>query len=614
MKKLLCKVLSGAMLAGMTACTSEKLDGPAAGGPAVDPATGISDPFYTTVKFNVPRSSGSRSGANNEGDEVGRDYENKIGSILVIMATKDGNDYKYLTSALNNAPVASSANTTHTIVFQNKTALLDMADKTGEEERTVYLFAICNPTDAIRDIVVGKLDGTTGEYTGGLQVGDTFVDEICANGTDANGNSVNITDTWRNNGFMMSSISMYRKTLESRAVLMEHDSANNPYQLGTISVVRTASRFDFRDASTAGNCTYAINQPNYKKAAGEEVVKMADVTLTRMSLTNLRNSFYYFPRVHSRNSPANTIYCPGVSGMEFITDTDNNPTSEIAFVDSPAGASYQYQVTFLNQDEIDITNPDNHGLKWRTIAEVLGGTGDSDTGWGDRVDEEGNPAIVKEGYHIFDYATENTFSEKDAEYVATAGGDLKSSINEDNVTGIVFEAEIVPADIIGAKYTTETVTIDGNTVEQKRYTSTMYLYDNIMYGDVEQVVAAIADNPTSTMAQAFDNAFTKQDDGTYKPASDEVLSNFGFTPYRPQNGRYYCYYFYYNRHVDDGNASEIGDMEFGTVRNNVYKIAVKNISNFGAFRPADPTEWDVFFEVSVEVRNWTVRVNDGIEF
>ncbi len=65
----------------------------------------------------------------------------------------------------------------------------------------------------------------------------------------------------------------------------------------------------------------------------------------------------------------------------------------------------------------------------------------------------------------------------------------------------------------------------------------------------------------------------------------------------------------------------MGDMEFGVVRNNVYKLAVTDIKKFGHAakpdddgdpeEPKDPDEEkDAYFTVTVEVLNWVVRVND----
>lgn len=84
---------------------------------------------------------------------------------------------------------------------------------------------------------------------------------------------------------------------------------------------------------------------------------------------------------------------------------------------------------------------------------------------------------------------------------------------------------------------------------------------------------------------------------------------------------YYCYYYYWNRHNDNGLDTSMGPMEFGVVRNNVYKLAVTEISQLGHPRlsendpdPENPDNPDesgkIYFKVSVKVLPWVVRVNN----
>lgn len=87
---------------------------------------------------------------------------------------------------------------------------------------------------------------------------------------------------------------------------------------------------------------------------------------------------------------------------------------------------------------------------------------------------------------------------------------------------------------------------------------------------------------------------------------------------------YYCYYFYWNRHNDNGINGNMAPMEFAVVRNNVYKLAVTSLKKLGHPRipendPDDPKpdtpdeKADVYMTVSVQVLPWVVRVNN-IEF
>ena len=68
-----------------------------------------------------------------EGVEIGKDYENKVSSLLVVLAKREGTQepytYKFLSSAYTGNP--TTTNNTYTICFQNKEALYDYAGTTG---------------------------------------------------------------------------------------------------------------------------------------------------------------------------------------------------------------------------------------------------------------------------------------------------------------------------------------------------------------------------------------------------------------------------------------------------------------------------------------------------
>ncbi len=87
---------------------------------------------------------------------------------------------------------------------------------------------------------------------------------------------------------------------------------------------------------------------------------------------------------------------------------------------------------------------------------------------------------------------------------------------------------------------------------------------------------------------------------------------------------YYCYYYYWNRHNDNGIPGVMGPMEFAVVRNNVYKLSVDKISRLGHPRlpdndpdnptPGTPDETDeIYLDVKVAIVPWAVRLN-SIEF
>ena len=83
---------------------------------------------------------------------------------------------------------------------------------------------------------------------------------------------------------------------------------------------------------------------------------------------------------------------------------------------------------------------------------------------------------------------------------------------------------------------------------------------------------------------------------------------------------YYCYYYYWNRHNDNGIDGTMGPMEFDVVRNNVYKLSVDQIARLGHPRipendPNDPTpntpdeSDEIYLDVRVQIAPWAVRLN-----
>ncbi len=88
-------------------------------------------------------------------------------------------------------------------------------------------------------------------------------------------------------------------------------------------MLRVMSRFDFKDTSERGDQIFPVyNKVDMEKPEADRRV-VAHVRLTRMALFNMRNEFYYFPRVKDANYEKTTIYLPGRAGMEFGYDEVN---------------------------------------------------------------------------------------------------------------------------------------------------------------------------------------------------------------------------------------------------------------------------------------------------
>lgn len=111
------------------------------------------------------------------------------------------------------------------------------------------------------------------------------------------------------------------------------------------------------------------------------------------------------------------------------------------------------------------------------------------------------------------------------------------------------------------------------------------------------------------------------------------LASAGVTGYKKDTaGKYPIYYVYYNVHnqLATPDASKVGPMEFGVVRNNIYKLTINNLTKFGhpndpedskptnpdpnPEKPEDPIKSsDLYMQVTATVLDWTVRTNE-IEF
>lgn len=528
--KLLSTLLAVAMIFGLAACSSDEPAGN--GGTAPDNKDGL----YATLKFKMPQ---GRSAAK-DGEEVGKDYENAVKSILVVMTEQpaEGQPYKFISFAYTDAPALVSANN-YTINFENKENLYAYANK------DVCIFAYCNPSADLVQKICGTFNATDGKYTGGLEISAEFTDYF---------KDTDLASTWKENAFLMTSVEIVKKTLPEVDELKTYNTPDNALSLGTVEVVRTAVRFDFKDASKNGDLTYEIKNVNDQNQV------QGTVTLTRAALFNLRNQFYYLPRTQA-DATATAVLCPTFDGMES------------GFVISPEERTFSEALPTF----IDPLNPNAAGLNWSELNTVLSNTEDNDNEWNNSKEAD------KKGYRIWRYATENTFAPGTTEFLTA------------QTTGIVFEAKI-------------TVDRTGATDDDKN----LYLFDGTIYPSAAALYEVVKTAPGSKIETAFNAIFeVKEGKATLKAEYKDATDAAGFTIYRPNtDGDYLCYYFYYNRHNDNRDPTVTAGMEFATVRNNVYKLSVTDIKKFGTFTPGEfDEEWDVYFNLNVVVRPWVVRIN-----
>ena len=75
-----------------------------------------------------------------------------------------------------------------------------------------------------------------------------------------------------------------------------------------------------------------------------------------------------------------------------------------------------------------------------------------------------------------------------------------------------------------------------------------------------------------------------------------------------------CYYNYWIKHEDNQQPTEMGVMEFGIVRNNIYRLSVNKIAGLGSgdpfIEPEQPDEYKAEMNIDINVLPWVVRDQD----
>ena len=69
-----------------------------------------------------------------------------------------------------------------------------------------------------------------------------------------------------------------------------------------------------------------------------------------------------------------------------------------------------------------------------------------------------------------------------------------------------------------------------------------------------------------------------------------------------------CYYTWFIKHAEDGNNEAQGVMEYGIVRNNIYKLKVNSVKGLGSIVPDEDNQ----LRVSVYVRNWRLLPEESL--
>lgn len=657
-------------LAMFASCSNDSIDEP-----ANKPAPGDSDAgLYMSVIVSMPNAgNGSRSftdgnGGSTTGTEVGQPTENKVSSLLIVLAKSTDNSY-VAHSFVDNNLTALNQGLNYTATGKITKSTLAEYYNTNPANTEVNVFVFCNPTSTLLGI---------------FNNGNVPADWYNATCDIKEGESV-----WSDNNFLMSNYSIalreLPKTIDDWNAFT---TESNPFNLsghnnpgsttdidnsdskgrGAIKVERAVARFDFRDGSKDDAAIKALNLPantypvvraiNTDGTAGDYIV---NVTLNKMALVNMNNKFHYLRRVSADGTATGSQLC--APELPWYTDQNGKPVAGLtgnyvvdAYAAIKAGgnlnsgfSTYFNYPFFDDKGVVDNTEANNRWYVSRLDAVLANGANDNPDSW--------NNAGTYGSYKIWRYVTENT---------------VPGVTNQVNgvTTGVVFKGKLVATDALLASTDENEQALAaalsnkdnklGNTNEDP----ILYQFSGNLYctwPSIRKQALAVSYNAdtkewnrTNTLYKAvFGDGGTGEDFDTeaqdtnspnymwnlwneaQKPVGT-LLTNFkaavtaaGITIYQSSQDAedgwgYYCYYYYWNRHNDNQVPGEMGPMEFAVVRNNVYKLAVTKISQLGHPRisendpdnpdPGTPDEkGDVYMTVQCDVLPWVVRMNN-IEF
>lgn len=355
------------------------------------------------------------------------------------------------------------------------------------------------------------------------------------------------------------------------------DNTNTlPYIAQTITkdpeqtIAATVERMMGKITVTAGgaNVSSAPNVYTSFSTTVNTIGNITNITLTGYYVVNARKEGYYFRHVDKEGSATGSLtvdnYGNSTASFPYVVDPK---TYSKTYTGTPAALDGSYAGWYLQGSSV-------FGL---LSFSSFGGT------YTDMPSYSSSAAETK----VAAYCYENTM--------------LKEKQKNGYTTGIVFKAEIAPSKMMKASA--------GSGVEEETTIGSIteiFYHSGIFYKDIAALKAAgvlLADGTTSSTGSSDD--LKKNDVQCFKRGDT--------------NGKFVCYYPYWIKHIPSDDAAE-DVMEFGIVRNNVYKVTVTGIQGVGKdgvtediitdTETDDPTT--VLLNVKLSIKPWTVRTNSAV--
>ena len=479
-KNRILSFLSAGLLLLAGACSDDNLaSGPGDENTTVEEKEGI----YLSVNFDLPTAKSTRSytdgeNSSNSGTEIGKDYENTVTSVAVVLASNSNAFIAYSLETQKIEAVGTTGRSYRSLHKFSKTDLAqyydsDLFDTDADGNHKIRVYVFCNPTESL----IAALENA-GENTEWYNIEGTYSE------TSTTTDYVTITTNsvgdviWNPNKFLMSNASgavrLFPPTLDewdafdSEANAFNLSGMNNfgrPNEIdnftdrGNINVERTAARYDFRDGALDGYYVQGSTNPdktyNGFKAQTYHVVldsvenPLVDVFLGKMHLVNMNNKYYYLRRVSNNGRPFAvmssgadndlTICGPELPWYDNASGNDIDGQNGNYVVDAWAEWKYSgynefvkndfsnvFSYPFFNEEGV-IDNVDADNDRWysQLISSVLSGSeNDNPDSW--------NADGSHKSYKIWRYLTEGTIPGINSQ---------KNGVSN----GIVFKGQMLPA-------------------------------------------------------------------------------------------------------------------------------------------------------------------------
>lgn len=507
----------------------------------------------------VSRSTTQPGGGSDAGVEIGKDYENQVSEVLVVITDATAGDTydDFIAGSTVTNLIPTGNNTTYVVPFNTN----KLVDYVGDP---VNIYVYCNPTKELKEKLEKEEDiDVDASYTLTSATDETIWS--ITKGT---------TDNKKIGHFLMTNADNdYKRTLPAN--LDNYKVESNPFDLGTINVERAAARFDYK--SSVANETYTLMED-------EEGKPEVTVTLTDMALVNLSKEFYYLRRVSADGTSKNAAIGGTETNTNYVVDTDYEWKGKYSKETTDKASHFFY---VYNPNSASTTD-----YAWTSISSLT--SEDNDESW----NSGENANDKRKGYKIWRYATENTIP------------DQVSNQKKGITTGVVFKGEIQgKGDMANLLNGEKTVYVFDNIL--------WGTWDN-----VKTAAEAKESDKTTLSNPSLAAAYNKATKEGYTDAK-AVAAGFTIFKPNANKKYEVLYYYWNRHNDNNNNGSmgpmEFAVVRNNVYKLSVTGVdkfghPTDPDDDPDPENPEDPDEEDdVYFKVAVEVLPWVVRINN-IEF